>query len=392
MIAYLLRLSILLPLLCLALCIDGCQSTDDPGDPPPIVLGAIYNLTGSQSGLDLPSSHGAQLAVDEIDRAGGIDGRRVDLIVVDGRSDTATIRSETADLLARYSSVAALLGLSDTDMLLAAAPVAAENGRLFVTSGATSPKLPAEVPTYLFLACFGDNVQAAAAAEWAYNDRTARTVSVIYNSGPSYTRLLQEYFTTRFTEMGGQVLSTRDYSAADLSDLAEGIGQPDVVFLAAGDPDEALAAIGLIRQAGFTGPILGGDSFDSENLWGEHAEVSDVFFTTHAYVGADNPDPKVVAFRNAYEAAYPGEAPSAFAALGYDAARLVANAASEAASSDPKDVLAAMSSIRQFDGVTGTMTYPAGDRIPTKSVTILEVRDGARRLVRQFVPESVPAP
>ncbi len=375
------------------LVILGDSQTGSANEPVPLVLGALYNLSGTQAELDVPSSQGARLAVEEVNRDGGLLGRPVRLVLEDGESKPAVVARKTAEVLKRFPSMSALMGLSDTDMVLAAAPVAARSQLLFLTPGATSPRLPAQVPKYLFLACFGDNVQAAAGAEWANKDLSARTASVLFNYSKSYTRLLQGYFETRFRQLGGQVLSVQSYTSSD--DLSESIRQlqkADLIFLSAEGPEEALKVIRLLRKAGFAAPILGGDGFDSEDVWQKHPEVTHVFFTTHAYLGSDNPDPKVVVFRKAYSQAYSGSLPDAFAALGYDAARLLMEAIAQAESSDPGDIRKALAGIRRFEGITGTMSYPSGSRIPTKSVSILQVEQGNRKLVQQLLPARVPPP
>ncbi len=383
---------LLVLLFTVGLMIVSCGQAGNSEEPAPLVLGAIYNLTGTQAALDVPSAQGARLAVEEINRDGGLLGRPVQLVLADGESRPAVVKKKTAALLNKFPFTFALMGLSDTDMVLAAAPVAVRSRRLFLTSGATSPRLPAQVPRYLFLACFGDNVQAAAGAEWAYQDLSARTASILFNSSKSYTRLLHGYFQTRFRQLGGQVISVESYTLDDLSQSIHRLRKADVIFLSAEVPQEALRAVRLLRKAGFSAPILGGDGFDSENLWEKHLEVSNVFFTTHAYLGPDNPDPQVAAFRKAYGQAYPGSRPGAFAALGYDAARLVMTALAQAEGPDPEGVRKALAKIRRFEGVTGTLSYPAGSRIPSKSVTILHVERGQRKLVRQVLPARVPPP
>jgi branched-chain amino acid transport system substrate-binding protein len=139
----------------------------------PIKLGALYNLTGAQASLDVPSANGAKLAVKEINDAGGVLGRPLEMVLYDGKTDAATIGNAATQEL-ESDKVVAMLGFSDTDQVLAAAPIAAKSGVVFVTSGATSPKLPDQVPDYLYMACFGDNVQAAAGAEYGFNDLKAR--------------------------------------------------------------------------------------------------------------------------------------------------------------------------------------------------------------------------
>ena len=361
-------------------------------EPVPVEIGVVYNLSGTQAELDILSLNGARLAVDQMNRKKGVLGRPVRLVVADGESRPAVVKKKTVELLEKNPYVSALMGLSDTDMVLASAPVAAGNGLLFLTSGATSPKLPFQVPEYLFLACFGDNVQAAAGAEWAYQYLSARTVAILFNSSQSYTRLLQGYFQTRFKELGGRVISMENYTPDTMSQAIQLLPKAvDLIFFSA-MPEEAPKGVELLRQMGFTAPILGGDGFDSEDLWQKHPELGNVFFTTHAYLGADNPDQQVKAFRKAYIRTYPGNKPNAFAALGYDAARLLMAAVAEAGSSDPHDVRRALSGIRRFQGVTGTISYPSGSRISSKSVTILQIDQGQRKLVRNLLPASVPPP
>ena len=141
-----------------------------------------------------------------------------------------------------------------------------------------------------------------------------------------------------------------------------------------------------------TAPIIGGDGFDSERVWREHPSVANVYYTTHAYLGPDSTDPRIVAFRQAYLAAHPGEAPDAFAALGYDTARLAMRAIADAGGTDPERVRIALSGITSFDGVTGTLQYPQGERIPRKAVSIIGVRNGGLWLAAQRWPVDVPAP
>jgi branched-chain amino acid transport system substrate-binding protein len=358
-----------------------------------VILGTLYNLTGFQSGLDIPSSHGARLAVMEINRNGGVLGRKLRLVLEDGESQPKVLRAKTAALIARYPSMTALIGLSDTDMVLNAAPVAAESGRLFLTSGATSPRLPEQVPKYLFLACFGDNVQAAAAAEWAYGELSVRSAAIVYDSAKDYTNLLQGYFRARFQELGGRVVSVRGFTTqTELNAAIGAIGKPDIVFLSAAAPEDIIEGVRGLRKAGYSGPILGGDGFDAEELWQRHAEFGNVFFTTHAYLGKDNPDPKVAAFREAYTNAYPGSAPDAFAALGYDTVRLLSAAITQAKSAEPAAALEALAGIERFEGVTGVIGYAAGSRVPRKSVSILRVERGRLSLAQQILPAKVPPP
>ena len=358
-----------------------------------VVLGAVYNLSGPQAAFDRPSYRGAELAVLQANAKGGVLGKPVDLLLADPGSDLQAAAEQTRRLVEENPALSAVFGLSDSGMVLAAAPAAAGQGLAFVTSGATSPRLPGQVPEALFLACFGDNVQAAAAADYAFITLGARTASILYDSSKIYTTLLQGYFRTRFERLGGTIVSVESYPATGAPDgVPQGLAAADVVFLSAEQPEEAAAWIGRLRAAGFAVPILGGDGYASSEEWAKHPGVKDVYFTTHAYLGPDNPDPAVRKFVEDYRTANDGRSPDSFAALGYDTAGLLLAAIRKAGGADPAQVLTSLSRLTDYRGVTGTISYGEGRRIPQKSVTILEIRDGALRFVEEVRPENVPAP
>jgi branched-chain amino acid transport system substrate-binding protein len=363
----------------------------DSGAADAIRIGAIYNTNGSQSSLDIPSAQGARLAAQEINDRGGINGRQVILIEKDGRSNTSEIAA-TAGRLISEDHVQVMIGMSDSDMVLPAAQVAAQSDIVFVTSGATSPLLPAQVPGYLYLSCFGDNTQAAAAAEFAESDLHATKAAIITDQSMEYTRLLSRYFTERFTTGGGTISSTVQYTGGAGNYSSAGItsglmsAHPDVVFVACG-PADCGTVIRAVRDAGITAPILGGDSLDSPQLAGKIGTGADrIYYTSHADISTASPDRNVSAFIKQYYLQY-GETPDAFAALGYDTVNLVAQA--QAASPDLREGLAAM---REYYGLTGSISYRNQSQVPDKSVTIMEIKDGSVIAVGERMPRIVPAP
>jgi len=133
----------------------------------PIRIGAIHNVTGSLGSIGRPSLDGVLLAAKQLNEHGGVLGRSVELVARDGQSDPAVVAAITREL-AHMPQMAAITGLNDTEMALAAAPVAEKARMVFLTSGATSPKVPLQFPRFYFMACFGDNTQAAAGAEYAF--------------------------------------------------------------------------------------------------------------------------------------------------------------------------------------------------------------------------------
>jgi branched-chain amino acid transport system substrate-binding protein len=362
-----------------------------------IKIGAIYNLEGSQSPLDIPSAKGAKLAVKEINDNGGINGREIELILCDGKTDPIAIE-ECARQLIYSDNVSAIIGFSDTDMVLAAAPIAAEAKTVFITSGATSPKLPEQIEDYLFLACFGDNVQAAAGAEYAHNSMDLKTCYLLIDEDMEFTRLLGRYFKEKYTQLGGEILledtyqgGTKDFSA-QIDALKDLDLAPDMLYISSG-PDDAGVIIKKLRDEGYNQPIFGGDSFDTPklvNIAGKN--TSNVFFATHALMDEENSTEVVKEFISAYKSEYGAAPESAFAALGFDAVMLLADAIRRAGLDDREAILAALPNSEDVEGVTGTISYENDSRIPKKGVTIVSIVNGTFTYLETIVPEKVPTP
>jgi len=376
---------------------DRSAREGEVGAELPLKIGAIYNLAGAQSSLDTPSANGAQLAVKELNAHGGIGERELQLVLYDGKTDPRAI-ADCARRLTDTDRVCAIIGFSDTDMVLAAAPIAAEAGTVFITSGATSPKLPGEVPEYLFLACFGDNVQAAAGADYAYEYRGLKTAYLLVDEDMEYTRLLAAYFKARYTELGGAILLEDSFTggranfSAQIAALKGLNPAPELLYIASG-PDEIGTIVKQFRDAGITQPIFGGDAYDTPELVRiAGAETSEVYFTTHALLDEDTGTERARAFIAAYRTEYGVEPENAFAALGYDTVMLLADAIDRAGSDDSEAILQALQATKDWEGVTGSISYEQGSRIPTKGVTIVSVVNGTFTYSETVMPEKVPAP
>lgn len=386
----------------------GARSAAAPEGPAgaAIVVGGAFDLSGSGSSLDDPAAKGAALAAKEINAAGGLLGRPLELRVRDTTSGAEAI-TETVRALVETDAALALIGFSDTSAVLAGAPVAQAAGRPFVTIGATSPRLPEQVGDLLFLACFGDNVQAAAGAEFA-TERFGPSAYLMVDEEMDYTRLLAGYFEARFGELGGTLVGRASFrgEAPDLSDAIAAIralpSEPDYYYVSA-MPYNVGSAVKQLRVAGLRAPIVGGDGYDTPELVAVAGpQATDVYFTTHALMDAEAGTPEVRAFMAAYEAEY-GQAPAnAFAALGYDALRLLANAIGGAGAGAAGDaagaagagaaIRAALEATSDFPGVTGAISYSSRDHVPRKAVTIVAVQAGELSLAETRLPASVPAP
>lgn len=360
----------------------------------PIKIGAGFGITGGMASLDGPASNGALLAAKEINEAGGVLGQPLELIVRDSQTEPDTT-AQIARQLIEEDAVVAAVGFSDSDSALAFGPVFQEAGLPFVTVGATSPKLPDQIGEMMFMAPFGDNTQAAVAAEYSF-ENFGDTAYLLINEGSEFTRLLAAYFKARFEELGGTIVLEDSYEldATDftpqitkLRALAE---QPAFYFVSALPQDIGPAARQL-RDAGLTNPIVSGDGADTPLLIEVAQEAAnDVYFATHALIDPENGTDAVKAFYEAYEAEYGRPPENAFAALGYDAVKLLADAIERAGSTEPEAIRAALAETEDFAAVTGVITFTEESRVPQKAVTMIKVEDEKFTLAGEFVPESVP--
>jgi branched-chain amino acid transport system substrate-binding protein len=384
-------------ILVIATLLASCAGSTQSGANTPIKIGVIYNVTGAQASLDAPSYNGAMLAAKEINAAGGVLGRQIQIVFYDGKSD-ATVIGNAATQLVETDKVVAMMGFSDSDMTLAAAPIAAKAGIVFVTSGATSPKLPDQVPDYLFLACFGDNVQAAAGAEYAYNTLNYKSVYLLTDQGMEYTKLLSKYFKERYTELGGQAILEDSYQTGDkdfsaqITRLKGASTQPDFLYIAAG-PDDIGTIVKQFRDSGIDKAIMGGDGYDTPLLVQIPGKgATNVYFTTHSLMDPNLGTDPIKKFISAYTAEYNTPPENAFAALGYDTMKLIADAISRAKSTDPKAIRDALAATKDFPGITGKLTFLPGSRVPQKGVAIILVTDQKLTLAAEVVPAKIPAP
>ncbi|MDP9368521.1 MAG: ABC transporter substrate-binding protein [Chloroflexota bacterium] len=376
---------------------DAAAQDGTPAAPPPsgepVVIGCPYNLTGSYASLDNPARDGSELAAEELNRSGGILGRPVRLQVYDGKSDVPTITSVVKRLV-EEDKVPALAGLTDTSYMFAGGQVAQEAGVPFLDVGGTAPIITS-IGDYIFMLPFGDNVQAAASAEFA-QAKGWQTCALLFDEAMDYTKFLAKYFKDRYTaeDIGGQIVSELTYSMGDtdfsaqLTEFKNLNPAPAVLFISS-NPGEIGTIVKQARDLGLTQPILGGDGYDTPLLVELAGDASrDVFFTTHQGVFGDAPEGK--AFAEAYQTKY-GKAPEvAFAALGYDGIKLMADAINRAGSLEGEAIRDALAATQGFNGATGTISYEEGSRIPSKSVALVEIRDKAPALIEIVVPKTIP--
>ena len=357
-----------------------------------IRLGAVYSTTGDLAPLGVPSLEGAKAAVDQINASGGIGGEKVILTILPTPSSAYVAGKNIRKAVAKDPSIDAFFGLSDTDLARAAGHAACAAGKVFVTSGATSPRLPAESGPRVFLACFGDNAQAAVAAEWLAKTKGAKKVALLYDNSRTYTRLLHVYFSQAFLHQGGQITGTMPFKGGTEPKIPPFLLNSDAVYLGSETALEAKPIIKALRAAGFKGPIVGGDGYDAPNAWANSPLAKDVWYTTHAFPAhtQGSASPTATAAFSTTFAATSGMPANAFAGLGRDTVLLLA-AAIHKAHAEKKPLVSVLNSTSDFPGVTGAISYKDGSRVPVKPVALVSARSPQAQPI-QITPSWVPKP
>lgn len=351
----------------------------------PIVILAPFSLSGPESVLDIPSHNGAVLAVEKLNRAGGLLGRPVTLVTLNTQGNTDPATNGLAALIAAHPKAVAGLGFSDSTDALAAGRVFQKAGLPFVTPGATAPDLPAKVGAFMFLAAYGDDAQARAMALYARDALKVRHVALWVDESRLYTRTIGTYFKEFFKQKGGSVDyfelggTVTDFSSF-ISSFMAADPAPDAIY-AAVMPQSGVPLIDQVRASGIAVPLLSGDGWDDAEITAlsRSEGISDLYFTTHRFLGVRNS--RMTDFITAYQRKFGESPPNAFAPLGFDTINLIAAAVKRAGSTDPEAVRAALAGIRDFDGLVGKISYSDGRRVPAKSVAVIELEDGREKPV-----------
>lgn len=358
----------------------ACQPTTG-GDK--VRIGVFMSLTGSTANFGISSVNGIKMAADEVNKAGGINGKQIELLVEDDRSDA----SEAATIVTKFvtqDQVHAVLGEVASSRSIAAAPIA-QNAKIpMLTPSSTNPEVTRK-GDYIFRSCFIDPVQGAAIGQFAAKGLNAKRAAIMVDRKNDYSTGLATNITETFTKLGGQMVATTSYQEGDQDFNAQLTSikgaNPEVIFVPGYYNDVGLIAK-QARDRGITVPLLGGDGWDSAQLYAiGGAALNGSFFSNH-YSPFDT-DPKVQKFVNDYKALY-NTTPDALAATAYDAAHIMFDAIKRANSTDGTAIRNALAATNAFPGVTGTVTFNE-NRDAVKPIIMIEIKDGGTYAVRERV-------
>ena len=352
-----------------------------------IIVGEFASLTGSEATFGINSSNGVELAREQINNAGGLlNGRKIKIVLEDDQSKPGQPSAAVKKLVASDKSIA-ILGEIASSRSLEAAPICQQAKIPMITPGSTNPKVT-QVGDYIFRVCFTDQFQGQADARFALENLKVKKVAILPDVKSDYSQGLARYFKDYFTNHGGTVVVERSYSGggtdrdfrAQLTALKA--AQPEAIFIPG-----YYTEVGLIakqaRSLGIKVPLFGGDGWDSPRL-GQigGSALNGCYFTTH--FSTQDPNPKVQDFVKKYQAKF-GALPDGMAPLGYDAMMILGEAIKTAGSTDAGKIRKALAAVKNYEGVTGSITIDA-NRNASKSAVVLEVQNGSYKFATRIAP------
>ena len=363
------------------------------GDSHGIAIGYAGGFTGYLAPYDQPSLNGVQLALDQINAAGGVLGMTVELIVKDTRSDTAQASVVAQELI--DDGVVAMIVSCDVDPAVASGVIAQAAEIPAASSCASTPTLPAAVGPYMFSNYTADNLQGAVLAEYARGQGYENAYILLSRDTP-YTEKLPEYFGEAFEAMGGTVVAVGEYTmgqqdfSAEVTNITGLDPSPDVIQTSAYEPDFP-AFIKQLRAAGIDTPVLGSDGIDSPTTFSLGDVAEGVVFSNAGFASPGSP---LEAFEMAYEEKYGAPNDTVFTATGYDLMMVIAAAINAAGSTDGVAIRDAWDNLENVEVATGSITYKDQNRVPVRVVALNQVSSGERVHVGDFSPDPsmIPAP
>ena len=371
---------ILIASLLIAGLLSACQPQNG-GDK--VRIGVFMSTTGTTANFGISSVNGIKMAADEINAAGGINGKQVELLVQDDRSDA----SEAATIVTKFvtqDQVNAVIGEVASSRSIAAAPIA-QNAKIpMLTPSSTNPEVTKK-GDFIFRSCFIDPYQGAAIAQFAAKTLGAKTAAIMVDRKNDYSTGLEKVIAETFTKLGGKMVATQSYQEGDQDFNAQLTSlkgsNPEVIFVPGYYNDVGLIAK-QARDKGITVPLIGGDGWDSEQLYKIGGTALNGSYFTNHYSPFDTA-PNVVKFVTDYKKRY-NSTPDALAATAYDAANIMFDAIKRSKSLSGPDIRDALAATNAFPGVTGTVTFNQ-NRDAVKPIVMIEIKDGGTYAVRERV-------
>jgi len=374
--------------LCCFTWFTGCgKGGDDTGSAAEntIKVGEYASLHGSEAAFGQSSHKGTVLAIEQINAAGGVLGKKIDLISEDNQSKPGESATIVKKLITR-DHVVAVLGEVASGRSLEAAPICQGDKIPMLSPASTNPKVT-ETGDYIFRVCFTDPFQGKLLAEFAQKTLKVKKVAILSDVAAPYSVGLAQYFREPFLASGGEIAIEQKYSSHDKDFKAQltaiKAANVEAIFVP-GYYTEAGLIVLQARQLGITVPLFGGDGWEApELIQTAGSALEGTYYSTHYSPEAQSP--VVQDFVRNFQARWGGETPDAMAALGYDSAKVLADALKRAGSTDSARLRDAIAATKDLECVTGKTTLDA-QRNPSKSAVIITVKDGKFKYVETISP------
>ena len=363
----------------------GCG---DEAKSDEIKVGANFELTGNVANYGSATLDGLKLAVKEANDAGGVNGKKINLVTVDNKSEASEAVNAATKLISD-DKVKVVVGPAVTANVMAESQVADDNKIPVIAPDATSPAVTVEndkVKPFIFRSCFIDPQQGDVMATFASKDLKAKTAVVYVDSSSDYSKSLGQVFKEKFEAAGGKVVMEEAFLQKDQDFKATltkiKTANADVIFIPA-YYEEVGKIVKQARELGITQPLLGTDGWDDTkvvDIAGASA-LNNTFFSSHY----SEKDKDVQSFIESFKTEY-GHAPNVFAALGYDAGKMLIDAIKRAGSDDPEKIQKALEETKDLQVGTGKITMDKNHN-PIKSAVILEMKNGEKEMRAKIAPQ-----
>ena len=351
-----------------------------------IKIGANFEMTGNVANYGAATLDGLKLAIKEVNDAGGVNGKKITIVDADNKSEASEAVNAATKLISD-DKVKVIVGPAVTANVIAESQVATDNKVPVIAPDATSPDVTVEngqVKPYIFRSCFIDPQQGSVMAKFATENLKAKTAVIYVDNSTDYSKSLGKVFKEKFEAAGGKVLDQQAFVAKDTDFKATlttlKAANADVIFVPA-YYEEVGKIVKQARELGITCPILGTDGWDDPkvaDIAGADA-LNNTYFSTHY----SDKDESVKGFVDAFTQEY-GHAPNVFAALGYDAGKMLVDAIKRAGSDDPEAIRKALEETKDLKVGTGTITMDKNHN-PIKQAVILENKGGDRVMVAKIM-------
>ena len=344
-------------------------------------IGFNFEETGDVASYGTAEQKAAKLAVDEINKAGGVDGKQIEITDKDNKSELSEASTVSTNLVTQ-AKVNAIIGPATSGGTGAAITNAAKASVPLITPSGTQDDLT-KGQDYLFRTTFIDSFQGKILSKYVTDNLKAKKVVLYYDNSSDYAKGMAKAFQEEYK---GEIVATETFASKDTdfqAALTKFKGKDFDALVVPGYYTEAGKIVNQARGMGIDKPIVGGDGFNSEEFISQAtpAAATNVYYVS-GYSTSGDMTAKAKKFLEAYKAKY-NEEPSMFSALAYDSVYMVAEASKGAKNS--VDIKENLAKLKDFEGVTGSITMDKNHN-PVKSALMIGLKDGKVDTVETVKP------